>query len=197
MDRHKGGDNCDFTSDDEILSINSPQHSVGGPYIVVHKNTGKRWALVALEWEGQPRLGIRWFYETAGHPISSGWPIWFILPEELNTIILDGLDIEEWFREIIDDFLSEDENRLSGPELAIISEVKSFFESHPQLRKDTSTIICCFISKKLKKCDAAQREKADARKIKNNLEGIIPIFNNAHDREDLMNQIEKFLDEMF
>jgi len=82
-DKPKGGEICDFSTDDDILSINSPESMVGGPYLVMHKNPEQRYALVALDWNGEPKIGIRWFWESVGNPQSSGFPTWTILPDDL------------------------------------------------------------------------------------------------------------------
>lgn len=100
-----GGNDCDFTNDEEILEINSPQHAVGGPFRVVYKDIDSRWAIVALDWNEEPRLGIRWFWENSGTPVSSGHPIWFILPPALYTAILDGLPLDIGFRKQIEQYL--------------------------------------------------------------------------------------------
>ena len=69
---------------DMILSINSPQEGVGGPYSIVYKSNRELWAIVTLDWYGTPALGIRWFGSTEekgnGYPTSrSGIPVWFII----------------------------------------------------------------------------------------------------------------------
>ena len=66
-----GGINFNLEDDNEILKINSPVTSVGGPYRVVYKNITERWAIVALNWDEKPRLGIRWFWGGGGNPFQA------------------------------------------------------------------------------------------------------------------------------
>ena len=53
------GENFQLEDDEKIIQINSPRDSLSGPYAVVFKNIEERWAIVAFDWDGQPRLGIR------------------------------------------------------------------------------------------------------------------------------------------
>lgn len=53
------GETFDLTSDSNILNLKSPRASVGGPYTVVFKNLEERWAIVAMDWDEEPRLAIR------------------------------------------------------------------------------------------------------------------------------------------
>jgi len=101
------GSRSDIHDDNKILAINSPKPSVGGPYIVVHKNvTDEFWAIVALDWLGEPRLGMRWFYDRIGSPVSSFHPTWFIIPPSLTKTLLAGLAMDHQRKTKIDDFLS-------------------------------------------------------------------------------------------
>lgn len=52
-----GGENFPLDNDAQILSLSSPKRSVGGPYAVVYKNLDERWAIVALDWDAEPRRG--------------------------------------------------------------------------------------------------------------------------------------------
>jgi hypothetical protein len=110
------GENFKLENDTEILRINSPKSSVGGPYAVVYKDITHRWVIVALDWEESPGLGIRWFWGDSGTPISTGYPIWFIIPSSLIEAILNGLPLAFNFRNDLEDFLSEG---ISGKELQI------------------------------------------------------------------------------
>ena len=64
----QGGETFPLDDDSKILEINAPQGVVGGPYVVVFKEPEERWAIVAMDWEGEPSLGIRWFWGNNGHP---------------------------------------------------------------------------------------------------------------------------------
>ncbi|RAU81879.1 hypothetical protein [Pontibacter arcticus] len=100
------GHSLDLTKDINILNINSPKKSVDGPYKVVYKNVDERWAIVALDWDGNPNLGMRWFWGNGGNPFSTGKPIWLIIPNALINSILDGLPLEFKFRKKIEKFLN-------------------------------------------------------------------------------------------
>lgn len=100
------GENFPLEDDSKILSINSPKNSVGGPYVVVYKNLEERWAIVAMDWDGEPRLGIRWFWGNGGNPFSSSYPIWLVIPPSLSKSILAGLPLNHRFSGKLDDFLT-------------------------------------------------------------------------------------------
>ena len=95
------------TNNNGILQITSPgEYVTGGPHDVVYKDINNRWAVVTLEWEGDPRLGIRWFYSTKGFPITQfGWAAWLVIPPMLQEPILDGLPISDEFRNKVRRFL--------------------------------------------------------------------------------------------
>lgn len=99
------GANFDLTDDAAILKINSPQNSVGGPYRVVYKDIVDRWVIVAFDWNGEPRLGIRWFWDSKGNPLSTGYPIWFVMPTPLYKSTLNGLPLDIKARNEIEKFL--------------------------------------------------------------------------------------------
>lgn len=100
------GKDFDLTNDDNILSLNSPRASVGGPYKVVFKNIDERWVIIAMDWDGEPRLGMRWFWGNGGNPFSSGNPIWLVVPSSLSNSILNGLPLDFKFYSRILEFLS-------------------------------------------------------------------------------------------
>ena len=100
------GQTFDLTKDSNILAINSPKTSVGGPYKVVYKNIDERWAIVVMDWEGEPCLGIRWFWGNGGNPFSSAHPIWLVVPNSLSNSMLNGLPLDFKFHSKIVDFLA-------------------------------------------------------------------------------------------
>lgn len=108
------GEKCDLSNDDLILNINSPKKSVGGPYKVIHKDQIERWAIVALDWGGDPRLGIRWFVDTKGNPTIEGQPTWFVLPPNLYISTLNGLPLTYQDRKEVERFLM---GEITGEEL--------------------------------------------------------------------------------
>ena len=107
--------NVKLENNSEILEIISPKKSVRGPYVVVYKDTDKRWAIVAMDWDSEPRLGIRWFWDKQGYPVGiSGSPVWYVIPPQLSKSILAGLPIDHTFSTKIDKFLA---GELTGQEL--------------------------------------------------------------------------------
>ena len=108
------GANFNLESNEEILKINSPQNLLEGPYVVVYKHLIERWAIVAFNWSGKPRLGMRWFWDSKGNPISNHHPIWFVIPPSLSKTILNGLPIEHKFSNKIEEFLA---GNIKGKEL--------------------------------------------------------------------------------
>lgn len=109
------GENFDLKNEEEILKINSPHDSVDGPYIVIFKNLSERWAIVALDWDNNPTLGIRWFWGKNGNPSSRSYPTWFVIPSTLLNSVLDGLPLDFKFRNKINRFLNEE---IKGYELS-------------------------------------------------------------------------------
>lgn len=92
--------------DQEILSVNSPRSMVEGPYTVVYKT--EYWAIVTLDYEDAPSLGIRWFDDGIGTPTSHGYPTWFIIPDELRGALLYNLPLKMEERSKIVKFLAGD-----------------------------------------------------------------------------------------
>ena len=80
----RGGETFPLDDDSKILGINFPKKSVGGPYVVVFKESEERWAIVAMDWDEEPCLGIRWFWGNNGHPSRGKTPLWFVIPSELS-----------------------------------------------------------------------------------------------------------------
>lgn len=98
--------------DDDILSVKSPRRNVRGPYAVILKNDVDMWAVVALEWDDCPTLGIRWFNSKIGSPSSRNYPTWFILPSETHSGILSNVKV--LVRMAVEDFLC---GKITGDQL--------------------------------------------------------------------------------
>lgn len=109
------GDKFPIEDDALILQIDSPRDRLSGPYAVVFKNLAERWAIVAFDWEGEPRLGMRWFWGGGGNPFSSGHGTWLVIPPSLSRSLLAGLPIDHAFSGKVDDFLC---GRIEGSELS-------------------------------------------------------------------------------
>jgi len=108
------GINFQLENDKKILQINSPRSNLSGPYAVVFKNLEERWAIVAFDWDEEPRLGIRWFWGNGGNPLSSGNGTWLVIPSSLSKTIISGLPINHTFSNRIDDFLC---GKITGDQL--------------------------------------------------------------------------------
>ena len=113
-DAIKAGKTFDLTANDAILKINSPQDRVGGPYAVVFQHIIERWAIVAMDWEEKPVLGIRWFWDKMGNPISTAHPTWYVIPDSLAKNILAGLPLSHSLSSDIAKFLT---GEIKGPKL--------------------------------------------------------------------------------
>ncbi len=103
-------------TNEEILNVKSPTKYVGGPYAVVLKNDVDMWAIVALEWEGERTLGIRWFNTKYGMPVThranKTYSLWFRLPQDILGAILST--VEDSIKESVEDFLS---GKITGEDL--------------------------------------------------------------------------------
>lgn len=97
-------------TDSEILSINSPKDIIKGPFAILHKDQEDRWAAVALLWNGQPRIGIRWFWPPKGNPLSHGCRTWFIVPPLLNDSIIQKFALNSEQKLLVDNFLSKNDS---------------------------------------------------------------------------------------
>lgn len=110
----RGGETFPLDDDREILGINAPRDWVGGPYVVVSKNVEDRWAIVAMDWEREPRLGIRWFWGNNGHPSRGKTPTWFVIPPTLSKILV-GSPLAHEYSGRLEEYL---DGKISGPDLA-------------------------------------------------------------------------------
>lgn len=101
-----GGENFDLFDDSKILQIDSPRENISGPFEVIYKDIGERWAIVTIQWDGKPRLGIRWFWDSNGMPNGHGYSTWFVVPDEIAFAILNGLPIKSALKLKTQDFLA-------------------------------------------------------------------------------------------
>jgi len=79
----------------EPATVLAPKASVRSVEILY--STGNRgWSVARVGWEGSERIGIRWNGADdgpgIGNPQSRGNATWFILPEELESVILERVD---------------------------------------------------------------------------------------------------------
>lgn len=67
-----------------------------------------------MNWDGKPRLGMRWFWGSKGNPFYSGHPAWLIIPSSLSNSILNGLPLDFKFHSKVADFLA---GKIDGKQL--------------------------------------------------------------------------------
>ena len=112
-----------------MLRARSPKRKVGGPYIIVYKvwdeEEGYGWSICALDYDGDPRLGIRWWGlpepngNLPGFPGPKHQPKWLILPEEISEGVLTSLPIHPKVLHAIRRFLA---GAADGADLEKLSE---------------------------------------------------------------------------
>jgi hypothetical protein len=169
------GADFDLTDDENILSIKTPIDRVNGPYIVVEKDMQSRTVIVALDFDGIPCLGRHSFTDDSDKPLYRGHPSWEIISEKEDIIkIISAQD--ERIRVIIEDFLSNDESKLTGKELSIICSIKRICTYHAIDEQKTIDLCYTCYNKIKKEANAENREKQN-RKIKEKLEEIKRKFN--------------------
>jgi hypothetical protein len=95
-------------------TVLSPKGSVAN-LKVLHNNGS--WSVAELNWNGQSALGVRWNGSDnesgVGTPQSRGLPMWFIVPQELASVIKEVLpkksEIELAYEAMANDALRETE----------------------------------------------------------------------------------------
>ena len=110
-----GGEKLKLENNKKILKIQSPRDFVGGPYVVVFKSLEERYAIVAMDWDEEPRLGMRWFWGNTGNPVSTGHPTWFVIPPSLSKGIVSSLPLVHGLSAKVDEFLA---GKITGTALA-------------------------------------------------------------------------------
>lgn len=106
------GEKFDLRDNSKISKINSPKEHVTGQPFVLYKDYINRFVIVALEYDGNPRLGIRHFWDTSGYPCRARTATWLLIPPEMNSFIVNFVtrnwNIFRWFfcSRLINSFLS-------------------------------------------------------------------------------------------
>lgn len=73
-------------------TVRSPKHIVKSVKVIY--DTGPvegSWSVAQLEWGDKPAIGIRWNGDSSnstGTPQARGNPVWFIIPPELEDVVL-------------------------------------------------------------------------------------------------------------
>lgn len=81
----------------EPATVWAPRASIRSVETLYNSNPGgpAGWSVARVNWEGHDRVGIRWNGGDGpgvGNPQSRGNATWFILPHELNDVILSTID---------------------------------------------------------------------------------------------------------
>ena len=98
----------------DILQINSPRKRLKGPYSVVYKDRKARFAIVTMDWDNKPTLGIRWFWDGCGYPNTHGYPTWLVAPDFIQQYILPNFNVPPNLETRIKKFL---EGEIKGEDL--------------------------------------------------------------------------------
>ncbi len=78
----------------EPARVVAPRSSIRSVDVLYNTGPGG-WAVARLNWENQERLGIRWNGAEGpgvGNPQSRAVPTWFVLPDELTTVVLQRVE---------------------------------------------------------------------------------------------------------
>ena len=79
----------------EPATVWAPKASIRSVEVLYNQGQG-RWSVARVVWDGVERVGIRWNGAEdgpgIGNPQSRGNATWFILPEELESVVLDKVD---------------------------------------------------------------------------------------------------------
>jgi hypothetical protein len=78
----------------EPATVLAPKASIRSVEILYNSGPGG-WSVASIDWNGEEAVGIRWNGNEGsgiGNPQSRGNATWFILPNELNEVILSRVD---------------------------------------------------------------------------------------------------------
>ena len=79
----------------EPATVWAPKASIRSVEVLYNQGQG-RWSVARVVWDGVERVGIRWNGAEdgpgIGNPQSRGNATWFILPEELEGVVLEKTD---------------------------------------------------------------------------------------------------------
>ncbi len=119
----------------EPALVLAPKSSVRSVEILYSTGNGG-WSVARIDWEGTPSVGIRWNGSEhgpgIGNPQSRGNATWFIVPEQLESVILGKVDelsmsgpggLLERYREMAND--SRNEAEAAGWSEGLIGDVSA------------------------------------------------------------------------
>jgi hypothetical protein len=79
----------------EPATVWAPKASIRAVEVLYNRGPGE-WSVARVTWEDRERIGIRWNggddAPGIGNPQSRGNATWFILPDELQDVILNRID---------------------------------------------------------------------------------------------------------
>jgi|ERR1039458_2460183 hypothetical protein len=79
----------------EPATVRAPRALIRSVEVLYNKGPGE-WSVARVTWEDRERIGIRWNGGEdgpgIGNPQSRGNATWFILPDELQDVILSRID---------------------------------------------------------------------------------------------------------
>jgi hypothetical protein len=79
----------------EPRTVWAPKASIRSVEVLYNRGSG-HWSVARVTWEDRERIGIRWNggddSPGIGNPQSRGNATWFILPDELQDVILNRID---------------------------------------------------------------------------------------------------------
>jgi hypothetical protein len=79
----------------EPATVLAPKTSIRSVEVLYNRGQGA-WSVARVTWEGEERIGIRWNGAQdgpgIGNPQSRGNATWFILPDELQEVVLNRID---------------------------------------------------------------------------------------------------------
>ncbi len=71
-------------------SVDSPKGKIRS-VTVLHNDLDKGWAVAEVDYENEPRIGLRWNgwegEPGIGNPQSRGHPTWFLVPAEFEDVV--------------------------------------------------------------------------------------------------------------
>ena len=90
------GENFELTTENLRKELSCGKFKTDKIIYVGPELDDERFAIIALTWDGKPRLAIRWFYNKLGFPYNNedgnGNASWFIVPPSMNEAIISDIE---------------------------------------------------------------------------------------------------------
>jgi hypothetical protein len=100
------GKDFNLEGDDLILRSDPSANRIGGPYSIVYKNVEERAVIVAMEFDGRPRLGFHFFQDEIEWPSSGQIPLWCVISQDDSSKLLQYFEFEPGISESLYGFLN-------------------------------------------------------------------------------------------